>query len=110
MSDQRDAAKQKAEEAYNAAADHFDSEPMSFLTRCGRRVIDKLSLKRGARVLDVCCGAGASALPAAEAVGPEGSVLAVDLAENLLELGRAKARAAGLGSLEFRHADMTALD
>lgn len=42
-------------------------------------------------------------------MGSDGSVIAVDLAEELLKLGRAKAQAAGLGSLEFRRADMTAL-
>jgi predicted RNA methylase len=40
----------------------------------------------GAHVLDVCCGTGASALPAAQAVGPEGKVIAVDLAGELLKL------------------------
>jgi ubiquinone/menaquinone biosynthesis C-methylase UbiE len=30
-------------------------------------------------VLDVCCGSGASALPAAEVVGPMGFVTGVDL-------------------------------
>ena len=39
-------------------------------------------------MLDVCCGSGASAIPAAEMVGPSGSVVGVDLAENLLELSQ----------------------
>jgi SAM-dependent methyltransferase len=37
-------------------------------------------------------------------------VIAVDLAEELLQLGRAKATAVGLRCLEFRRGDMTALD
>jgi SAM-dependent methyltransferase len=53
--------------------------------------------------------AGASALPAARLVGPAGHVLAVDLADNLLELGRAKAEAEALENIEFRHGDMLAL-
>jgi SAM-dependent methyltransferase len=57
-------------------------------------------------VLDACCGSGASALPAAEAVGAEGVVLGVDLAENLLELARQKARARGLRNVEFRACDI----
>ena len=39
-------------------------------------------------MLDVCCGSGASALPAARFVAPNGSVVGVDLAENLLALAR----------------------
>jgi ubiquinone/menaquinone biosynthesis C-methylase UbiE len=109
MPDGLEAAKLKAERTYNAAADTFDAAPLGFWDRCGRGTVERLTLRRGARVLDVCCGSGASALPAARAVGPTGTVIAVDLAEDLLKLGRAKARAAGLSGVEFRRADMTAL-
>ena len=109
MSGALDAAKLKAEKTYNAASDNFDAEPLAFWDRYGRRTIERLGLQPGARVLDVCCGAGASALPAAQAVGPKGTVIAVDLAEELLKLGRAKADAAGLRCADFRRADMTAL-
>jgi ubiquinone/menaquinone biosynthesis C-methylase UbiE len=101
MSNALEAAKLKAEKTYNAAADAFDAEPLAFWDRYGRQTVERLKLRRGARVLDVCCGAGASALPAAQEVGAEGTVIAVDLAEELLKLGRAKAKAAGLRNLEF---------
>lgn len=104
------AARLKTQKTYNAASDHFDAAPLAFWDRYGQRTIERLGLRRGAQVLDVCCGAGASALPAARAVGPEGSVLAVDLADDLLELARAKARSAGIECVEFRNGDMTALD
>ena len=103
------AAKLKAEKAYNAAADYFDAEPLGFWARSGRGTVERLGLRRGAYVLDVCCGSGASALPAAQAVGPEGQVIAVDLAGELLKLGQAKAQAAGLQCVEFRRGDMTDL-
>jgi ubiquinone/menaquinone biosynthesis C-methylase UbiE len=109
MTDPLEAAKLKAEAAYNAAADRFDAAPLAFWERYGRRTVERLQLRVGARVLDVCCGTGASAVPAAQAVGAPGSVIAVDLAEELLKLGRAKAAAAGLSWLEFRRGDMTAL-
>ena len=109
MSDPLAAAKLKAETAYNAAADYFDAEPLGFWARYGRRTVERLRLRRGAHVLDVCCGSGASALPAAQVVGPEGKVIAVDLAGDLLKLGQAKAQTAGLQNVEFRHGDMTGL-
>jgi ubiquinone/menaquinone biosynthesis C-methylase UbiE len=93
---------------YSAAADHFDDAPLSFWARIGQRTIDRIPLRPGHRVLDVCSGSGASALPAAQAVGPTGSVLAIDLAEPLLERGRAKARALGLSNIDFRCADFEA--
>jgi len=91
---------------YNAAADAYDAAANSFWDRFGRMTIQRLALKPGARVLDVCCGSGASAIPAAEAVGPAGTVLAVDLAERMLELGRRKAGNRGLQNLQFRVGDM----
>lgn len=109
MTDARDAARQKAEITYNSAADAFDAAPLAFWDRYGTRTVDRLRLRRGAHVLDACCGTGASALPAARAVGATGSVVAVDLADDLLALGRAKARAAELEHVDFRRGDMTAL-
>lgn len=99
-------AKAKAATTYNAAADFYDHAANSFWDRFGRRTIDRLSLKSKARVLDVCCGSGASAIPAAEMVGAEGYVLGVDLAENLLELARTKANNLGLKNVKFRVGDM----
>jgi len=104
-----DDAKQKAATTYNAASDCFDHPANSFWERFGRRTVERLQLARGARVLDLCCGSGASAIPAAEIVGPGGSVVGVDLAENLLELARTKAKQRGLTNTEFRSGDMTNL-
>lgn len=109
MTDALQAVKLKAEKTYNAAADCFDAVPLAFWDRYGRRTVERMVLRRGATVLDVCCGTGASALPAAKAAGPDGRVIGVDLAEELLKLGRAKAHAAGLHNIELRRADMTDL-
>ncbi len=104
-----DAAKLKAEYTYNAAADTYDAQPLSFWNRYGRRTVQRLGLRDGDKVLDVCCGTGASALPAAEIVGSRGKVVAIDLAEELLKLGRRRAATARLPWLDFRRGDMTEL-
>src|SRR6476660_6556936 len=62
-------SKLKAEVTYNAAADHFDDGPLAFWDRYGRRTVERLSLSPGSLVLDVGCGSGASAIPAAIKVG-----------------------------------------
>ena len=110
MDDPLKKAKEKAAATYDAAADHFDDEPLSFWDRVGKRTVANLKLHAGAKVLDVGCGTGASALPAAQAVGKNGSVVGVDLASRLLDRARAKALSAGLDNVEFRLADMTTLD
>jgi ubiquinone/menaquinone biosynthesis C-methylase UbiE len=99
-------ARARAAATYDAAADFYDDPANTFWGRFGRRTIERLGLAGGAHVLDVCCGSGASALPAAEAVGPRGSVLGVDVAENLLALARAKAAERGLRNVEFRAGDL----
>jgi ubiquinone/menaquinone biosynthesis C-methylase UbiE len=92
--------------AYNAAADRYDDAANVFWARFGQSTVERLHLQSGARVLDVCCGSGASALPAAAMVGPAGSVLGIDLAEKLLALARSKASECGLGNIEFRRGDL----
>jgi SAM-dependent methyltransferase len=101
-----DELRARAAFAYNAAADLYDAPENSFWDRYGTRTIERLGLRRGVRVLDVCSGSGASAIPAAEAVGPTGRVTAIDVAEDLLARLRAKAQARGLGHLEARSGDM----
>src|SRR5436190_12458234 len=102
-------AQAKAASTYNAAADRYDDPANSFWARFGRSTIERLGLRPGEHVLDVCCGSGASAVPAAESVAPGGSVIGVDLSENLLRLARGKAHSLGLKNIEFRSADMLAL-
>jgi ubiquinone/menaquinone biosynthesis C-methylase UbiE len=95
--------------AYNAAADFYDASPLSFWEYFGCRTIELASLPIGSRVLDVCCGTGASALPAAEAVGPTGNVIGVDLAKELLALARTKAIQRRFANIEFEIGDMLSL-
>jgi SAM-dependent methyltransferase len=102
-------AQDRAAFTYNAAADFFDASPLGFWDYFGRRTIELASLPRGSRVLDVCCGTGASALPAAEAVGLTGKIIGVDLAEELLELARRKAVQQRLGNIKFEVGDMLSL-
>ena len=103
-------AQAKAAATYSAAADFYDDPANTFWERFGRRTIERLQLRLGDRVLDVCCGSGASALPAAQLVGPEGSVIGVDLSEPLLQLARAKARDRGLQNTQFEVGDMLSLN
>lgn len=68
--------------------------------------IDRLKLKPGSRVLDVACGTGNTAIPAAR-VGAK--VTGVDIASNLLAQARERARQTGVNA-EFREGDAEQLD
>lgn len=74
----------------------------------GASTVELSAPQEGERVLDACCGNGASALPAARLVGPTGHVDAVDLAAPLLaDLGR---QADGLANISAVAADATSWD
>jgi ubiquinone/menaquinone biosynthesis C-methylase UbiE len=103
---QRDHA-ERARRAYAAASDHYLNPALGFWDRWGTATVARLRLQPGASVLDVCCGAGASALPAARAVGPRGSVLGLDIAEPLIGIGTERALKLGLGNISFRVCDAT---
>ena len=75
-----------------------------------RRLLDLARVAPGDRVLDLACGIGEPALSAAERVGAEGSVTAVDLAPTMLEIGRARAREAGVEGIAFLEMDAAAPD
>jgi SAM-dependent methyltransferase len=61
--------------------------------------------RAGERVLDVGCGCGTSTLDFARAVGPTGSVLALDISGPMLAEAAARARAAGITNITWRQAD-----
>lgn len=73
----------------------------------GQALAFQLHLGPGDTVLDAWCGAGASALPAAAAVGPGGLVHAVDVDDDLLERGRLVASARALRNIDFVCVDPT---
>ncbi len=57
------------------------------------------AVDEGARVLDLACGAGSQTLDAARRVGPQGSVVAGDISDTMLQHVRDNARVAGLANV-----------
>jgi SAM-dependent methyltransferase len=72
----------------------------------GEALVGELGIRPGTRVLDLGCGDGTTALPAAR-LGAE--VLGVDIAANLVAAGRERAAAAGLTNLRFQEGDASDL-
>ena len=64
----------------------------------------------GATVVDIGCGAGMDLLLAAQAVGPDGHAIGVDMTEAMAERARASARASwDLTNVEVRLGDALSL-
>lgn len=72
----------------------------------GEALVDALGVEAGMDVLDLGCGEGTTALPAAERGA---NVLGVDIAANLVAAGQARADAAGLENLRFQQGDASEL-
>jgi SAM-dependent methyltransferase len=67
------------------------------------------SIPTGATVVDIGCGAGMDLLLAAQAVGPRGWAIGVDMTEAMADRARVGARATGLDNVEVRLGDALAL-
>lgn len=61
-------------------------------------------------VLDVACGTGLVSVAAAEAVGPDGRVLGVDLSGRMVEAGRRRCAGLGLSNVAFERMEAESLD
>lgn len=76
----------------------------------GRAAIEVLAPADGEQIVDVGCGAGSTAIEIAGRVGPNGSVLGVDISESMIEGARVFAEASGATNAEFVVGDAMAMD
>jgi ubiquinone/menaquinone biosynthesis C-methylase UbiE len=73
-------------------------------------MLDLARIQPGNRVLDIAAGDCDQSMEIADRVGPNGYVLAIDVAEKLLEIGARFAREAGFQNIETRVMDASNLD
>ena len=73
----------------------------------GEALVSKLGITRGLEVLDLGCGDGTTAIPAAK-LGAK--VLGVDIARNLVAAGNKRAKEHGLTNISFQEGDATNLE
>lgn len=86
--------------------DRFFDEQMAFLNH---RLVADARLRSGLRVLDLGSGTGYPALLAAQTVGSDGTVIGIDLAEQMLNAAQRKASSLRLSNVTFRTGDVTTL-
>ena len=72
----------------------------------GEALVEKLGVTKGLEVLDLGCGDGTTAIPAAKRGA---NVLGVDIASNLVEAGNARAQSLGLTNCRFQEGDASYL-
>jgi ubiquinone/menaquinone biosynthesis C-methylase UbiE len=76
------------------------------MRQSGEALVKELGITNGLEVLDLGCGDGTTALPAAR-LGAK--VLGVDIASNLVEAGNERARSLGLANCRFQEGDASDL-
>ncbi len=72
----------------------------------GAALVARLNITKGLKVLDVGCGDGTTAIPAAKSGA---QVVGVDIARNLVEAGNRRAQSEGLTNCTFQQGDATDL-
>jgi ubiquinone/menaquinone biosynthesis C-methylase UbiE len=91
----------QAGDTWVALHDRLDAQ----LEPLGRVAQDLAPPGLGERMLDIGCGTGQTTLALCERVGSQGSVLGIDISRPMLELARARARAAAIKNVRFEQAD-----
>jgi ubiquinone/menaquinone biosynthesis C-methylase UbiE len=85
-------------------------EQADILRPITERMLVAAGVKPGLRVLDVGCGVGDVSFLVASLVGPEGSVIGVDLDANALKFADERCAAQGIVNVEFRQSDARSAD
>jgi ubiquinone/menaquinone biosynthesis C-methylase UbiE len=70
---------------FDLVASGYDDAALRFFPFCADRLIARLNPAPGAKLLDVATGTGVVALAAAQAVGAQGRVMAIDLSKAMLD-------------------------
>src|SRR5437764_13036350 len=73
----------------------------------GHALVQRLGITKGMKILDLGCGDGTTALPAAK-LGAD--VVGVDIAQNLVEAGTKRAAEQGLANCKFQEGDASNLE
>jgi SAM-dependent methyltransferase len=77
------------------------------MRQSGSALVESIGVEPGLKVLDLGCGDGTTAIPAAQS-GAE--VLGVDIASNLVAAGNRRAQEAGLANVRFQEGDASDLN
>ena len=95
---------------FDRAADTYESVGVPWFLPIAEGLVGAIAPRTGEQVVDLGCGRGAALFPLAEAVGPTGRVVGVDLSARMVELARVRADELGLTTVDLHVLDVAALD
>lgn len=100
MTDRQLGATAAVAAVFDRVAASYETVGPPFFDHVGPLLVEHADVRRGDRVVDLAAGSGSVSIPALSAAGPGGSLLAVDLAEGMVQ--RLAARLAGSGHQDAR--------
>jgi SAM-dependent methyltransferase len=84
-----------------ANIDRFES----MIAPVGEAFLERAAFRPGERVIDIGCGGGGTSIAIGAQVGPDGSVLGLDISPDLIAYATTRARTAGAGNVSFVQTD-----
>lgn len=109
MSEDAEDRKAKMRAVFNRLARDYDAAGPGCFAYFGRRLVEVVGIAAGQHVLDVATGRGAVLFPAAERAGSTGTVVGIDLAEEMMQATNAEAIQRG-AAVRLRVMDAEHLD
>jgi ubiquinone/menaquinone biosynthesis C-methylase UbiE len=103
--DDPEAIKQRIAAVFDRGAEAYDQVGVDFFTPAARDLVARAGLREGERVLDVGTGRGAVLFAAADAIGPSGRAVGIDLSPRMAELTQAEAAAQGRANVTAAQGD-----
>ena len=95
---------------FSRVASTYDTHGPRLMAQLGQRLVEASHITPGAHVLDVAASRGSVLFPAADQVGPNGRVIGIDLAENMVRETTADIQIAGRQNVEMRQMSADQLD
>ena len=103
---QLDAHKSAVAKAYGLASAGYNKPALKFFSQGAEALVDFAGLSHGQKVLDVATGTGHAALYAGTKVGAaRGSVVGIDIAEEMVNLAQAYAKTLSRGNVQLAWMD-----
>lgn len=90
---------------FNLVSKLYDNPSLRFFPSCADKMVGYANIKRGQKVLDVATGTGMVAIAAAQAIGNEDRIQAIDLSEGMIDQAQENMNRAGLSNVDFHVMD-----
>jgi len=102
--------KRQVQELYDGMAKYYDAALLGYwltgVNRQRRKLVAQLGLREGDVVVDLGAGTGANVPCLIDAVGQSGRIIEVDISQQMLNRGRAKAMDKNWSNVEFIREDI----